>query len=105
VQPSRQACRLVPGGQRIESKTPLIIPVSELRRDFARLLFSIEKSHQPMFVTQRGYVTAILLSRADYETMCVLRDKGLKAIGAQMPADRLPSVREIEDRPDYWDPW
>jgi hypothetical protein len=30
-----------------------------------------------MFIARRGYVTAVLLSREEYDTMCVLRDKGL----------------------------
>jgi len=88
------------------SKTPLIIPVSELRRDIARLIFRIERSHQPMFITQRGYVTAVLLSREEYDTMCVLRDQGLKAVNPRMPVgDQLPRVREVEDRPEYWNDW
>jgi prevent-host-death family protein len=90
----------------LPGKTPLIVPVSELRRDTARLIFRMERSHVAVFITQRGYVTAVLLTREDYDELCVLRDKGLKAIGARMPVgDQMPSVREVEDRPDYWDDW
>jgi prevent-host-death family protein len=88
------------------SVAPIIIPVSELRRDVARLILRTERSHQPVFITQRGYMTAVLLSRAEYDTMCVLRDKGLKALNSRMPVgERLPSVREVGDRPEYWDEW
>ena len=87
-------------------KAPLIIPISAMRRDAARLIRRMEKSHLPVFVTQRGYVTAVLLSREEYDTMCVLRDKGLKAINPRMPAgDQLPSVRETLDEPEYWNDW
>ena len=66
----------------------------------------MERSHLPVFVTQRGYVTAVLLTREEYDTMCVLRDKGLKAINSRMPAgDQLPSVRETLDEPEYWNDW
>ena len=85
---------------------PLIIPVSELRRDTARLIRRMERSHLPVFITQRGYVSAVLLSREEYDTLCVLRDKGLKAINSLLPAKgQLPSVREVEDQPEYWDDW
>lgn len=87
-------------------KAPLITPITALRRDAARLIRRMERSHLPVFVTQRGYVTAVLLSREEYDTMCVLRDKGLKAINARMPAaDQLPSVRETLDEPEYWNDW
>jgi prevent-host-death family protein len=66
-------------------KAPLIIPISVLRRDTARLVRRMERSHLPVFVTQRGYVTAVLLSREEYDMMCVLRDKGLRAINPRMP--------------------
>ena len=87
-------------------KAPIIVPVSELRRDTAKLIRRIERSHLPLFVTQRGYVTVVLLSREEYDTMCVLRDKGLKAIHSRLPvAEELPSVREVEDQPEYWNDW
>jgi prevent-host-death family protein len=79
--------------------------VSELRREISRLIFRLERSHVPVFVTQRGYVSAVLLSREDYDTLCVLQDKGLKAIGALTSPERLPRVREIEDSPAYWSEW
>ena len=58
------------------SVAPIIVPVSELRRDVAQLILRMERSHQPVFITQRGYMTAVLLSREEYDTMCVLRTRG-----------------------------
>ena len=58
------------------SRAPVVITVSDLRRDTARLIERGRRGPQePLFVTQRGYVTAVLLSREEYETMCVLRDQ------------------------------
>jgi len=66
----------------------------------------MERSHLPVFVTQRGHVTAVVLSRQEYDMMCVLRDKGLKAVNPRMrTGDQLPSVRETLDDPEYWNDW
>jgi prevent-host-death family protein len=90
----------------VAHKAPIIIPITAMRREAARLIRRMERSHLPVFVTQRGYVTAVLLSREEYDTMCVLRDKGLRAINSRLPADdRLPSVRETLDEPEYWNDW
>lgn len=87
-------------------KAPLVIPVSVLRKDAARLIRRMERSHLPLFVTQRGYVTAVLLSREEYDTMCALRDKGLKAIHSRLPAGALsPRVREVEEEQECWNDW
>ena len=71
------------------NKPPVVIPVSELRRDTARLIEVAYRSHEPLFITQRGYVTAVLLSREEYGTMCVLRDKGLQAVNPHVVVERL----------------
>jgi prevent-host-death family protein len=90
----------------VEGKAPLVVPISELRRDTARLIRRMERSHLPVFITQRGFVTAVLLSRDEYDTMCVLRDKGLKAIHSRLlVGEQLPSVREVENEPEYWNDW
>ena len=87
-------------------KAPLIVPISELRRDTSRLVRRVQRSHLPLFVTQRGYVSAVLLSREEYDTMCVLRDKGIKSLNPYVLLhDRLPSVREAEEQPEYWNDW
>jgi prevent-host-death family protein len=90
----------------VADKAPLIIPISVLRREAAQLVRRMERSHLPVFVTQRGWVTAVLLAREEYDTMCVLRDKGIKAINPRLPSgDQLPSVRETLDEPEYWNDW
>jgi prevent-host-death family protein len=90
----------------VEGKAPLIIPITVLRRDAARLIARVDRAHLPVFITQRGYVTAVLLSREEYDTMCVLRDKGLRAINPRLPTgDQLPSVRDTLDEPQYWNDW
>jgi prevent-host-death family protein len=60
------------------SRAPDVVTVSDLRRETAHLIERARKSEQPIFVTQYGYVTAVLLSRNEFDIMCVLRDRGLK---------------------------
>ena len=49
--------------------TPILIPVSELRRDVARLIERARRSPDPLFITQRGYITAVLMAPARYEDL------------------------------------
>ena len=49
--------------------TPILIPVSELRRDVARLIEKAHRTPEPLFITQRGYITAVLLSPGTYEEL------------------------------------
>jgi len=44
------------------SKIPSIIPVSDLRQDSARVLKEARATKEPVFITQRGRATAVLLS-------------------------------------------
>jgi prevent-host-death family protein len=44
------------------SKIPSIIPVSDLRQDSARVLREARATKEPVFITQRGRATAVLLS-------------------------------------------
>jgi prevent-host-death family protein len=69
--------------------TPIIIPVSELRRDIARLIEKAHRSPDPLFITQRGYVTAVLLTPQKYED---LRDAG------RAEQERGASSRRLNDR-------
>jgi prevent-host-death family protein len=85
-------------------KPPVVIPVSEFRRDTARLIEVALRSHEPLFITQRGYVTAVLLSREEYGMMCVLRDKGLKAVNPQLVVvERLQDELDLDPAAGYWD--
>jgi prevent-host-death family protein len=90
-------------GQEIVNRVPVIVPVSVLRRDTARLIENARRSHDPLFITQRGYVTAVLLSREEYDTACVLRDRGLRAINPRAFADEPPQRVFDVVAPDDWD--
>jgi prevent-host-death family protein len=48
-------------------KIPTIIPVSDLRQDAARVLSDVKKSSEPVFITQRGRATAVLMSLDAFE--------------------------------------
>src|SRR5271167_3247939 len=49
------------------AKTPSIIPVSDLRQDAARVLKKTRTSDEPVFITQRGRATAVLMSIDAFE--------------------------------------
>ncbi len=49
------------------AKVPAIIPVSDLRQDAARVLNDLKKSSEPVFITQRGRATGVLMSLEAYE--------------------------------------
>lgn len=44
-----------------------MIPVSDLRDDVAEVLRHVQKSREPLVVTQRGRAAAVLLSVREYE--------------------------------------
>ncbi len=46
---------------------PNVIPITELRRDAARIILQMVASDTPVFVTQNGRVAAVLLARDAYE--------------------------------------
>ena len=70
------------------AKVPTIIPVSDLRQDAARVLNDAKKSSKPVFITQRGRATAVLMSldafeRAEAEReLLLLLARGEKEIAA-----------------------
>lgn len=49
--------------------TRILISITEVRRDTARLFEQVRVSTRPHFVTQYGYITAVLLSPREYETL------------------------------------
>jgi len=49
------------------SRAPQIIPISDLRQDASGILKRMAASHDPLFITQRGRATAVLVSMQDYE--------------------------------------
>jgi len=46
---------------------PSIIPVSELRQDTAGVIKRMTTTQEPVFITQRGRATAVLVSAIAYE--------------------------------------
>ncbi|GMQ83033.1 MAG: hypothetical protein BMS9Abin05_2505 [Rhodothermia bacterium] len=46
---------------------PSIIPISELRQDTAGVIKKMKATQEPVFITQRGRVTAVLVSAQSYE--------------------------------------
>lgn len=49
------------------SAVPSIIPISELRKDTAGVIKKMKASDEPVFITQRGRATAVLVSAQLYE--------------------------------------
>jgi prevent-host-death family protein len=45
------------------------VPVTDIRRDIARLIEEVNRSSRPVFISQRGYLTAVLLSCDRYEAL------------------------------------
>jgi prevent-host-death family protein len=46
-----------------------IIPVSDLRQDAAKLLKQLNKSDEPLIITQRGRATAVIIGVDAYEKL------------------------------------
>lgn len=49
------------------ARTPHIIPISDLRQDASGILKRMATSRDPLFITQRGRATAVLVSMQEYE--------------------------------------
>jgi len=49
------------------SKIPKIVPITDLRQDAAAVLKQLQKSEAPLFITQRGRATAVMLNVDAYE--------------------------------------
>jgi prevent-host-death family protein len=49
------------------AKIPSIIPVSDLRQDAAAVLKRTRTTDEPVFITQRGRATAVLMSIEAFE--------------------------------------
>jgi prevent-host-death family protein len=79
------------------ARVPAIIPVSDLRQDAARVLSDVKKSSQPVFITQRGRATAVLMSLDAFERseaereLLLLLARGEKeiAVGIGHPLDQV----------------
>lgn len=56
------------------ARIPTIIPVSDLRKDAAGVLNETRGSNNPIFITQRGRATAVLMSIEAYQQSETQRD-------------------------------
>jgi len=70
------------------AKVPALVPVSDLRQGTSRVLKDLKKSNKPLFITQRGRATAVLMSLDAYERseaereLLLLLARGEKEIAA-----------------------
>jgi prevent-host-death family protein len=49
------------------SRTPKIIPISDLRQNASDVVKGVSSSREPVFITQRGRAAAVLVGMAAYE--------------------------------------
>ena len=49
------------------SKTPKIIPISDLRQNASDVVKNLSLSREPVFITQRGRAAAVMVSMEVYE--------------------------------------
>jgi prevent-host-death family protein len=49
------------------SRTPKIIPISDLRQNASDIVKGVSSSREPVFITQRGRAAAVLVSMEAYE--------------------------------------
>ena len=49
------------------SKTPQIIPISDLRQNASEVVKKLSSSRDPLFITQRGRAAAVMVSMKEYE--------------------------------------
>jgi prevent-host-death family protein len=68
-------------------ESPRVVPVTDIRRDVARLIEEVNRSCRPVFISQRGYLTAVLLSCDRYER---LRCEANESSGAGRSQRRRP---------------
>ncbi len=54
---------------------PFVVGVSELRRRLADLIEEVGGGEHPLFITQHGLVTAVLISRDQYRSWCPESEK------------------------------
>ena len=49
------------------ARSPQIIPISDLRQNASGILKRMTASRNPLFITQRGRATAVMVSMDEYE--------------------------------------
>ena len=71
-------------------ESPHIIDVTELRRNTSRVLDGPVADGLPVFVTQRGHVAAVLLSRSVFDRLA--RDERRRPASGGSPQDAGPAA-------------
>ena len=85
------------------ASVPDIIPVSDLRQDAAGTLRRVNRSRQPLVVTQRGRATAVLVGIEEYQrgererTILKLLAQGERQIRAGRGTDLEAVMAEADD--------
>ena len=81
--------------------TPEVIPITDFRRDTARIIAAQIASETPVYITQGGYVTAIVLSPERYKGLIRLAERGMAAERAQATNSRV-GARAADADGDGW---
>jgi prevent-host-death family protein len=76
---------------------PTVVPVSDLRRHAARYIDLATTGNAHVFVTQRGYVTAVLMARAEYETLARCRREREREVAARGSSPGSARPRDEQD--------
>lgn len=61
--------------------TPDIVPITDFRRDAARIMERAAVDGTPVFVTQKGRLAAVVLPRKRYDELLALAAEGARASG------------------------
>lgn len=79
------------------AQVPKLVPVSELRQDAAAILDQVKNSVEPVFITQRGRATAVLLGIDSYSRSMQTHELLVRlAQGEQdIAAGRVSSMDEV----------
>ena len=74
-------------------ESPRVVPVTDIRRDVARLIEEVNRSCRPVFISQRGYLTAVLLSCDRYERLRLEASEGARVGQSQRRRPEEPFRR------------
>lgn len=83
-------------------ETPEIIPITDFRRDAARIIAGQIAAETPVYITQGGYVTAVVVSPERYRGLARLAERGLAADRAAEANARMSGGRQREADDDGW---
>ena len=83
-------------------ETPEVIPITDFRRDTARIIAAQTAAETPVYITQGGYVTAVVLSPERYRGLARLAERGMAANRAAEADARMTGGREREADDDGW---